>query len=193
MAAQLTPVRQPRRPAPAHPWARASWLLLLFCARCNHVLRLLQPGLTADFVVAHDAALLGTVCRTCFSAARCQLSPRVAHFLCAYGRGRACSFAWGLRRRVAASGHRSSCLLVSQRRARLPFGGSDSPFPFVIALAGAAASTPLATTAQRAPGLGCCGCPLSPLPAARRHAGHVDGAALREARRGKEHLASGRC
>ena len=39
---------------------QASWLLLLFCAppRCNHVLRLPQPGLTAAFAVANDAALL---------------------------------------------------------------------------------------------------------------------------------------
>ena len=53
------PVRQPRRLAPAED-LQASWLLLLFCEppQCNHVLRLLQPGVTAASAVAHDAALL---------------------------------------------------------------------------------------------------------------------------------------
>ena len=141
---------------------------------------------------------------------------------------------------------RLSCRSLRTCSVRSPFGGSDSPFPSPIALAGAvAASTPLATTAQRAPGLGCCRAavalsserPLGSAASARvtvnsrladmnlpvdrlddrrlevvangpngaqvavdntlvsplsssgepcRHAGRVDGAALREARRRKE-------
>ena len=41
---------------------QASWLLLLFCCspRCNYLLRMLPPSVTAEYAGAHDSAVLST-------------------------------------------------------------------------------------------------------------------------------------